>query len=345
MMPTNFHRILLLRLSSIGDVILTTPFLRRFKAVYPDCEIDYVVKKEYAELLRDNPHIARLIEFDAENGMAGLLELRKQLAKNRYDLVFDLHDNFRTLLLRRNPGAAVHVFRKRTLKKFLLVRFRKNLLASDPPVAERYMETARRYGIRPDDLGPEVTVSESIARQALIKLTAAGWTDGSRIIGICPGSRHFTKRWPGRNWMELCRTILERSDYSVIVFGGPDDCDTGGELAAIDRRRIFDLCGVLTLPETAAAMSHCAAVVANDSGLMHLATARRIPVLAIFGGTTRELGFFPYNSKASVLEANDLPCRPCHHIGRPACPEKHFACMERITAEMAWMRLADLLAV
>jgi heptosyltransferase-2 len=153
---------------------------------------------------------------------------------------------------------------------------------------------------------------------------------------------HFTKRWPEERFVELTRLLTARGER-LLLFGGRPDSAVAETIARTAPRGIADLTGRLTLMETAAAMERCRVVIANDSGLMHMATAVRRPVVALFGSTVREFGFFPYNSPAVVLETNGLRCRPCSHIGLPRCPKRHFACMREILPEQV-VEAADALA-
>jgi heptosyltransferase-2 len=165
---------------------------------------------------------------------------------------------------------------------------------------------------------------------------------GARCVALCPGAKHYTKRWPRDSFETLTDLVLSGSDMHIIVLGGSEDAPLGAALARRDPR-VVNCCGSFSLLETAAAMDRCSVIVANDSGLMHMATARSVPVVAVFGSTVREFGFFPYNAVASVVEADGIPCRPCSHIGRARCPKGHFDCMRLIDAGRVWQAVNDLL--
>lgn len=329
MTPHALHTVLVLRLSSIGDIILTTPFLRAFKRRHPDCALHYVVRIEYAELLRDNPFIDRLITVDVTEGRRGLEALNLSLNAVHYNAVFDLHNHLRTRIVRNGLSANMHHVNKRSLRRLLLVGLHANFYGPVVPVSERYIETAARYGVHADADGPELFLS-SETRHAVEQRFRLDGVDSSRaLLGLCPGARHFTKRWPRERYAALAGALVERGQQ-VLLFGAKEDAGLRDALPAHVRPAVFEYCGEFSLLETAAAMEHCTAVVANDSGLMHLATAVRRPVVALFGSTVREFGFFPYNSPASVLEVQDLACRPCTFIGRASCPRGHFRCMRAI---------------
>lgn len=330
------RKVLFIRLSSIGDLILTTPMLRVFDTAFPEAELHVLTREEYGELLRDCPWIDRLITIDAAGGRGALRALNLRLMTERYDAVFDLHNNFRSRLLRNGLSSRVHVIHKRSIRRLLLTRLHINTLRDVPPVPERYIETARRYGLRPDGVGPALHPSDETRENARRKLVDARADLAGSGIGLCVGARHFTKRWPVEHFAELAAQLHARGEQ-LLLFGGAPDRDAAAVIASQLPDRVVDLTGVLTLMETAAAMRYCRLVVANDSGLMHVATAMDIPVVALFGSTVREFGFFPYRARAEVLEVPDLACRPCTHIGRAACPRGHFSCMRDIPV----MRVVD----
>lgn len=326
---SDISKTLVLRLSSIGDILLATPFLRALRRSYPHARIDVAVRAEYADLLRHHPAVSVLHEIDVREGRAGLARWRRRFREERYDTVFDLHNVLRTRLLRRGIAPRVRVLRKYSLRRALLVRAGINLLAAAPSVPERYIACAAADGLEPDDRGPEIflpaKLEEELRRRVLPE--DAG---NARLIGICPGARHTTKRWPLEHFEELCRLLLHVPGARIAVFGGADDRDAGETLARLDPASVHNYCGALTLLETAAAMRSCDVAVTNDSGLMHMACACAVPVVALFGSTVREFGFFPYQSASVVLETSGLRCRPCTHVGRSDCPRGHFRCMRDI---------------
>ncbi|HEX9006298.1 MAG TPA: glycosyltransferase family 9 protein, partial [Bacteroidota bacterium] len=178
-------------------------------------------------------------------------------------------------------------------------------------------------------------------------LAEAELTEGQTAIGLCPSARHFTKIWPATRFAEAGAALAARRRAPVVLFGAPDEADRCREIGAEITRRTglpaVVAAGRASLLETAALMDRCAVVVTNDTGLMHLASARRRPVVAVFGSTTRQLGFFPQGSNSRVVEHGSLGCRPCTHIGRKRCPLRHFRCMLEVApasvidaAESVW---------
>ena len=332
-MSVTLHKTLVLRLSSIGDVILATPFIRALKAAFPTASIDVAVKSEFSDLLAHNPHIDRLITLDTSTGRAALRALRDDLRVSGYDAVFDLHGNFRTRMLRRGVAAVTRVIRKRSMQRLLLVCFKLNLLRNAPSVSERYHHTGVDFGIRSDGGAPEVFVPEDVERAVYGTLRDLGISDDAVVIGLAPGARHFTKRWPAEYWAELAMLLSRKAGVRMLLLGGEADRECATAISRAASGAAVNVCGAFSLLESAAALGRCAAVCANDSGLMHLATARGVPVVALFGSTVREFGFFPMGARSTVLEVERLACRPCTHLGRDRCPEGHFRCLRDVLPE------------
>jgi lipopolysaccharide heptosyltransferase II len=159
-----------------------------------------------------------------------------------------------------------------------------------------------------------------------------------KVIGICPGSKHFTKRWQKEKFAEVAVRAAQEYHAKVLLFGGKEersDCEFVAEVVSkrISPQAVSNFAGEFSLLETAAAMEFCDVVVTNDSGLMHLAAAKQRKIVAVFGSTVKEFGFAPYGTEAIVIENTLLECRPCTHIGRKDCPKDHFRCMTDITPE------------
>lgn len=330
------HKILLIRMSSIGDILLTTPLLRQLRQLYPDAEIDFLVRKEYSQLLQANPHLSRLLTIDVHEGEA-LKALKKQIRRQGYDVIIDLHRNLRSRYLCAfwNHPPVLKI-RKNQLTRFLLVHLKLNLYrrGSRRPrhVAEKYLHAAGPLGADPQDLALEMHLPREIEESGKTRWQALA-AEGYGMV-MAPGARHFTKRWPPEYYAQLIRQIYEATGRRTVLVGGPDE----REIIAEIRRRAGEeitrsLAGEISLPETFALIRHAPCFVSNDSGLMHAAAAGGVPQVALFGSTTEELGFFPLNPAAQVLQNPHLTCRPCSHIGRDACPKGHFRCMKEIRPE------------
>ena len=340
--PGTPQKILIIRLSSIGDIILSTPFIRQVRIRFPNAQIDFVIKDIYKDLVKCNPYINNLYNLQLNKNKSELTTLRKKIEKESYDIVFDLHNNLRSNYLKRNIGAgSIHSIHKGKLKQSLLVWFKINTYDRAIQIPERYFKVAREFGIKDDGEGLELYWDNEIKTSAKEKSNSFGINLNEPIFGLAPGAGFYTKRWPLKKFENLIDLVRQQYKMQVVVFGGEEDIAIGSELKK--NKNVINLCGELSLLETAYLISKGKVLVSNDTGLMHMATAVKTPVLAIFGSTVRELGFFPYRSVSNVVENINLTCRPCSHIGRNECPKDHFRCMEDISSEQVYKELVKFL--
>jgi heptosyltransferase-2 len=331
------HKTLIIRLSSVGDVVLSSPLVRALHARYPDCQIDFLVKAEYADLVRFNPHVAQVIQFPGGGTLGDLVRLRRTVISSRYDLIIDIHDSIRSRYLSAGAGKVTRV-NKRKFARMLLVNFKLDVydrFGGAPDVAARYLETVIPWGILDDGEGPDLFFPPDVKAAVERLLGAEHVEPGTMCIGVCPCARHGNKMWPGERFAESAGHLAEQHGLPVLLFGGADEREMCGAIegainGAHPRASVLNLAGRLSLLETGCAMDRCAVVLANDTGLMHIAEARGVPVVAVFGPTVREFGFFPRGARATVIERPGLSCRPCTHIGLPRCPLGHFRCMKEI---------------
>ncbi|MBK9097673.1 MAG: lipopolysaccharide heptosyltransferase II [bacterium] len=325
---SRIKRILIIRLSSIGDVLLTSPLVRSIKKKYPAIQLDFLLREEFNDLVQNNLYIDVIYNYRRDKSENH--SLISSLQSNNYDLVIDLQNNFRSREIVKKLKCPVLKFKKNNLKKFLLVHFKINMLKHADKIPERYAAAAH---IQLDEEGLEYFTNQS---------TDSRFKENESYIGLCCGAKHFTKRWPLEYFIDLGKK-LESAGYKVILFGGIDESKSADEIASHLNSAINLCCD--SLSQTAANMKICKAVYTNDSGLMHLAAAMEVPVIAFFGSTVKEFGFYPYKAKSIELEIKDLSCRPCTHIGRASCPKSHFKCLKDIKPELAFQSLKNLLAV
>jgi len=315
---SQLKKILIIRLSSMGDILLATPLIRSIKSQNSETEIDFVVKDEFFEVIKNNPHLTNIFRYSKES--TGKKELINSLKSRNYETVIDLQNNRRSSEITSKLHTKTFRFKKNHFKKFLLVNFKINLLENFPQIPIRYAEAA---GIELDDEGLEIFTDD--VADTNLKLN-------EKYVGLCPGAKHFTKRWPKEYFIELGKN-LELNGYKVLLFGGKDEQETLEDIAS-ELKEPINLCNESIL-KTSANMKMCSLIYTNDSGAMHLACSVKVPVIAFFGSTVREFGFFPYKAQNIVLEIDNLPCRPCTHIGRKSCPLTHFKCMRDITPQIA----------
>lgn len=335
-------KILIIRLSSIGDILLSTPLIRQVRRTFPNAQIDFIVKAIYKDLLKYNPHINELYSIQLGEESKDLSELKGKLRDRSYNVVIDLHNNLRSNYLKRGINAgSIFSIKKEKLKQSLFVWFKINLYGQETPIPLRYLAVASDFGVADDGKGLELYWDKDASDSAEKKVISSGLDWIKPFICLAPGAGFFTKRWPEEKFGNLVDLIQRGEKIKIVVLGGERDKKIGSFLKK--QKSIIDLSGQLSLLETAHIISKGKMIVSNDSGLMHMATAVQTPVLAIFGSTVKELGFFPYRSESVVIENSQLSCRPCSHIGRKKCPRGHFKCMEEITPEQVYAGLKSIL--
>ena len=339
---------LVIRFSSIGDIVLSTPLLRVLRTHFPHGQIDFVTRTEYAELVKSNQNLNHTYEFDVRDGFEGLRALKKKIRDEGYGLVVDIHDSLRSKYLRSLRGPQRVVVNKRVFERSMLVNLKKNIYKDIVPVADRYIEPLSDLGIQNDGKGLELHIPDEVLFGVSGKIATLKLNRFEKVIGLCPGARHFTKRWPADRFARVGAAFAQKMDAKILLFGGEADASVCNQIcwdinnqSGVDRAT--SLCGQSRLLETAATMQYCDVIVTNDTGLMHIAVAMKKKVVAVFGSTVREFGFFPYDPHAVVLETQGLGCRPCSHIGRSECPEKHFKCMMEIDPDQVYSRARNLL--
>ena len=319
-------KFLILRFSSIGDIILTTPVIRCLKLQYPEAEVHYATKKSYKTLLENNPHIDKI--FVLENG---LNELINSLQSEDYDFVIDLHNNLRTSIIKFRLGKKSFSFDKLNLQKWLLVKFKKNIMPK-VHIVDRYMKTVESLGIKNDNKGLDYFIPEK--DKMPIDWLPENFRNGYAIYAI--GGQHETKKLPLHKMIELCQTIK----LPLVLIGGKEDFEMGEKLIStfylsipkIENQtlKIFNTCGKCKLNQSASLIQNSTIVYTHDTGMMHVASALKKKVISIWGNTVPAFGLYPYLTDFEVLENKNLQCRPCSKIGYHKCPLGHFKCMNEL---------------
>lgn len=311
------QKILIIRFSSIGDIVLTTPLLRALKEQKPDIEIHYITKKVYAPVLENNPHIDQLILLEDK-----LSSLFPQLKKQKYDFIVDLHNNLRSLRIKAVLKRPYESLDKLNRQKWLLVRFKKDHMPS-VHIVERYFKTLERLGVKNDGKGLEYY--SGLEQEKNIKGIEESIKDNFAVIVI--GGTYYTKQIPEEKFDDL----LARFSLPLVLLGGPDDQKQAQKIAQKYPQQVHNLTGKTSLNESAEIIRRSQFVVTSDTGLMHMAAAYQKKTYSVWGNTVPEFGMVPYmpeNPENSViLEVKNLPCRPCSKLGYNNCPKKHFDCM------------------
>ena len=319
-------KILLIRFSSIGDIVLTTPVARCLKQQL-GAEVHFITKRAFSPVLEPNPHVDRVFSFEKK-----LSETLPALHRERYDWVLDLHHNLRSAHVKWSLGRPARSFDKLNLEKWLLVHTGIDRLP-DRHIVHRYMATAEHLGVRYDGQGLDyfIPASEEVDVSRLDPGVAPG-----EYVAFAIGANHATKRMPEEKIADLCRRI----PLPVLLLGGKSEQAAGARIAATAGAHVHDLCGRLSLHQSASVLRQSARVATHDTGLMHMAAALRKPIVSLWGNTVPKFGMYPFYPDSMALnttfEVAGLPCRPCSKIGYDRCPKGHFRCMNDLdTAAIA----------
>ncbi len=311
-------KILILRFSSIGDIVLTTPVIRCIKQQVQGAEVHYCTKQAFKTILEHNPHVDKLHLLGDS-----LKELVQKLKAENFDYVVDLHNNLRTRIIKTRLGKPSKSFNKLNYEKWLMVNFKLNRLP-DTHIVDRYLDAAAALGIKDDGKGLDyfIPAKDEVDLQTL----PAPFQNG--FIAFAIGAQHYTKRLPTERIIELCSLLQQ----PVILLGGKEDAATGDEIVQQvgEKNIVLNACGKYNLNGSASLVRQAAKVVSHDTGLMHIAAAFQKEIISIWGNTIPEFGMYPFRTKYKVLEVKNLSCRPCSKIGYSKCPKGHFRCMRDI---------------
>ncbi|MEP7253822.1 MAG: glycosyltransferase family 9 protein [Ginsengibacter sp.] len=309
-------KFLIIRFSSIGDIVLTTPVIRCLKKKYPQSEIHYLTKKNFALIVESNPNISKVHYLENDLG-----ETIANLKKEQFDHIIDLHHNVRTLRIKKAlKKISFHSFNKLNTQKWIYTNFKINLMPHKH-IVDRYMQAVQSLGVVNDGAGLDYFIPE----KDVVKDDDIPFSHSQGYIAIVIGAAHNTKKLPQKKLIELC----EKIEYPLILLGGNEDYYTGLELSKIDPVRIYNACGKFKLNESADLIRRSKMVISPDTGLMHIAAAFKKNVLSIWGNTVPSFGMYPYQTIYEVFQVNKLWCRPCSKIGFDKCPLGHFKCMQK----------------
>jgi ADP-heptose:LPS heptosyltransferase len=332
-------KILVIRFSSIGDIVLASPVFRCLKKQLPDTEIHFVTKMNFKLVTSGNPYIDKFFYYEED-----LPAVIDELKKENYDYVVDLHNNFRSNKIKRALKKKSFTIDKLNIQKFLLTKLNIDIMP-DVHITLRSLNTVAPLNIVDDGLGLDYFIpDEDIVIQNDIPTShSAGF------IAIVIGANYFTKKLPLHKLKELCAKI----DHPVILLGGKEDRETGELIAAVDPVKIYNACGKFNLNESADLIRQSKMVVSHDTGLQYIACAFKKPVLAIWGGTSPKLDVEPYYGKLFLQQQPfpvyeniclNLRCQPCSKFGTNTCPLEHFNCMEKHDIDAIVWKLKSRLA-
>ncbi len=321
---SNLNKILIIRLSSIGDVVLSSHLprlIRNNKNLNPNLQLDFLTNNSIASLFKYNSYYSNILKFDGKN----VKMLNTHILNQDYDTIIDLQKNkLSRKIINGYEGdlREVNKFRQQKLEMVYLKKFPKNAVH----VAERYIDTCR-----------DLIVDDELGLELQIPAPKNATFPRKKIVGVAPEAFHKTKRWQADKYKELIELLIA-DGYAVNIFGSNKNTLLGATPLATNYS------GSLSLLQTAEKIAQCDYFVSNDTGLMHIAAAFHVPTLLIFGSSVRQLGFTPYKNHHIIVE-KDLWCRPCSHIGRAFCPLGHFKCMSDISVAQVLDKFASLTAL
>lgn len=316
-------KILIIRFSSIGDIVLTTPVIRCLKEQL-GAEVHFLTKKQFLPLIEANPNVDRIFSITEK-----VSEVIKELKGEKYDYIVDLHKNIRSWQVILSICKPFGTFTKLNIRKFLICKLKINLLP-DIHIVDRYFHAVKRLGVRNDGRGLEYYIPAGIdPRKKIPDLPLEGF------VALVIGGKHATKQLPRERLLEICQAMTK----PIVILGGPEDKDVGEYLLNTASCLLppvycdlYNTCGLLSLPESAALIKAADAVITHDTGLMHIAAAFQKDIISIWGNTIPGFGMYPYfpgnyKGNSKIVEVRGLPCRPCSKLGYKKCPKGHFKCM------------------
>jgi ADP-heptose:LPS heptosyltransferase len=313
-------KFLILRFSSIGDIVLTSPVIRCIKEQVPNAEIHFLTKKNFSAVLKHHPQIDNLWLTDGS-----LEDVVDDLKAEKFDYIIDLHNNLRSVKLKRKLKVKSFSFKKLNIQKWMLV----NLHIDRMPklhIVDRYLDTVSGFDVKNDLKGLDF-YSEPGAEDVLEKIPES---HRKGFVAIAIGAQHTTKMMPSDKIIRVIKAL----NYPVVLLGGKEDKIRSKQIEMGVMDKVWNACGQLTLGESAQIVKTARVVLTHDTGLMHIAAAFHKPVVSVWGNTVPEFGMTPYfpqkQSLSRIIEVKNLKCRPCSKIGYDRCPKGHFNCMSQI---------------
>jgi len=316
-------KFLIIRFSSIGDIVLTTPVIRCLRQQVPDAEVHFLTKQNFRSIVQHNPYIDKVMLLEHSFEL-----MIHELQQENYDYIIDLHHNLRTLRIKRALKVKSYSFNKLNFHKWVRTALRINILPK-VHIVDRYLATVKSFGVKNDGQGLDyfIPAKDEVKTEDIPTSHQFGY------IGVVIGAAHNTKKLPIHKLKELCSNI----NHPIILLGGPEDKNAGDEIASVDEIKIYNACGKFNLNESADLVRKAKVIVTHDTGLMHIAAAFKKVIISVWGNTVPSFGMTPYygdyQNKETRFEVEKLWCRPCSKIGYKKCPLGHFKCMEQQDVE------------
>lgn len=332
-------KILIIRFSSIGDIVLTTPVVRCLKQQL-QAEVHFLTKKPFRNILDANPYVDKVYAIKSKIG-----EISEELKREQYDWVIDLHHNLRSLQVKRSLRVTSRSFDKINFQKWLMVRFKWNVLPRTH-IVHRYLDTVKKLGVQYDGQGLDYFIPEAqelplrnLDTDQNLPPELRNALHQGHYIALVIGAAHATKRMPAQKLIEICKGI----SLPILLLGGPDDRSVAEQITRAAGTHVVNTCGQYSLHQSASLVRQAQQVITHDTGLMHIAAALRKPIISVWGNTIPEFGMTPFYpdgmDENTIVEVKNLSCRPCSKIGFDACPKGHFNCMEQIDPEKIFLSI------
>ncbi len=312
-------KILVIRFSSMGDIVYTTPVVRCLKKQLPGVEVHFLTKLKFKYIYDNNPCLDKLLLLKDD-----LSETIREIKAERYDQIIDLHNNLRTAIIKLRTGIPSATYNKQRISKWLSLKFKLKLV-KPVHLVDRYLKTVKFLGVINDSQPIDYYLQKEYSLESLVPASH------QKYVAFIIGAAHFTKRMPNEKVISICKKI----NFPIVLLGGVDVKANGGVIAEALGSIVYNACGITSLDESVFLVSRADSIIGFDTGLTHIAEAFNKPIASIWGSTVPELlGVQPYMVQQSHIAGVNLACRPCSKFGRSACPLGHFKCMRDID-EMA----------
>ncbi len=334
-MTSNNIKVLVIRFSSIGDIVLTSPVVRVLKKQL-NAEVHFLTKKAFQTIPSSNPYIDRVWSIEKDLG-----PILNDLAAENFNYLIDLHQNLRSARVKQKLSTKKYVFHKLNVEKWLMVNLKINRLP-DRHIVDRYLDTLKEIGGVNDGEGLDFFIPEKEEVEVKIHFKEAGISIPNGYIALVIGAAHATKRLP----KDQISALIHQIPYPIALLGGPSDSTIASELQSAHNQKVLNCCGNFNILQSASLVKQSNLVISHDTGLMHIAAAFQKPIISIWGNTIPAFGMYPYFRNGvqenTSFEVKGLSCRPCSKIGHQTCPKKHFKCMTNQNLEYIALEVEDI---
>lgn len=320
----NKVKILIIRFSSIGDMVLTSPVVRWLKQqLEGEVEVYYLTKKQYKSVVEHNPHISKVFTIEKST-----TEVIAELKTQQFDYIIDLHKNLRSKRVINQLNGLSFTFDKINYQKWLFTTFKINRLP-DMHIVDRYLAAVKALGIENDHKGLEHFISDG----EQVNVSGLPSTHQNAYVAFAIGAQQATKRLPVDKIVSICKKI----NQPIILLGGKEDAANGDYIKNQVGEMVYNACGEYSINQSASLVKQSKTLITHDTGLMHIGVALGVKVISVWGNTVPDFGMYPYYpnhpEKYAIIENVELNCRPCSKLGYDKCPKKHFKCMNDINED------------